>query len=531
MVGRRERRRLDRRRRGRIRINTSVPTSGQRRRGWRRPRRLRRPHRVDGGGGVGLLDTVAQRVEGDGQRRQWADVVELGQCHAPPQRSSRPVGGRRQGRRQRSPALVLGRRRCRCRRVEAQPVGAAQPRAARRPAQVRVRHVTLQWPCRVRQPYRPQRVQDVGGRNGPALPQQGEHGTPLRARDVHHLVTDEQAQRAETTRTAGVTALVAVPTALMPFILAAASFKRRARSWGDPGPYDIHRHHSPTDTARRTGDERRCAALRGEVIDRDHAAYDEARRVWNGLIDRRAVIARCADVADVVGRPSRTAPSPRHEHRGGGHQVAGSAVCDDGLVIDLSAMRAVHVNATARTARAGAGATWGEVDRATQVHGWPPRRRGVGHRRGRPHPRRRTRRDDAHHGLSRPALGRDRHRRRHGPHRQPRAHRPVLGRPQAAVSAWSPHWSSITALGPDAAALVLSDDAVPVLRAWRDAARRAPDTLAPEIGLWSIPRCPTSPPRCTALGRHGRRRLHRTGPPRRGPSSPRCSSSAPRSPT
>jgi FAD/FMN-containing dehydrogenase len=55
--------------------------------------------------------------------------------------------------------------------------------------------------------------------------------------------------------------------------------------------------------------------------------------------------------------------------RGGGHQVAGSAVCDDGLVIDLSAMRAVHVNATGRTAQVQAGATWGDLDRATQVHG------------------------------------------------------------------------------------------------------------------------------------------------------------------
>ena len=68
-------------------------------------------------------------------------------------------------------------------------------------------------------------------------------------------------------------------------------------------------------------------ALRGEVIDRDHAAYDEARRVWNGLIDRHpAVIARCADVADVV----ETLRVARHHRpvttiRGGGHQVAGAS--------------------------------------------------------------------------------------------------------------------------------------------------------------------------------------------------------------
>jgi FAD/FMN-containing dehydrogenase len=113
------------------------------------------------------------------------------------------------------------------------------------------------------------------------------------------------------------------------------------------------------------------AALRGEVIDRSHADYDEARRVWNGLIDRHpAVIARCASTADVVeavrvARRNRPVVSVR----GGGHQVAGSAVCDDGLVIDLSTMKGVHVDPVARTARAQAGATWADVDRATQLFG------------------------------------------------------------------------------------------------------------------------------------------------------------------
>jgi FAD/FMN-containing dehydrogenase len=113
------------------------------------------------------------------------------------------------------------------------------------------------------------------------------------------------------------------------------------------------------------------AVLRGEVIDRAHPGYDDARRVWNGLIDRYpAVIARCTSTADVVeavgvARSYRPAVSIR----GGGHQVAGSAVCDDGLVIDLSAMRSVHVDPVARTVRAQAGATWAEVDRATQLFG------------------------------------------------------------------------------------------------------------------------------------------------------------------
>jgi hypothetical protein len=111
--------------------------------------------------------------------------------------------------------------------------------------------------------------------------------------------------------------------------------------------------------------------LRGEVIDREHPLYDAARRVWNGLIDRHpAVIARCAGTADVV-----EAVRIAREHRpvvsvrGGGHQIAGSGVCDDGLVIDLSAMRGIHVDAAARTVRAQGGVTWGELDRETQLFG------------------------------------------------------------------------------------------------------------------------------------------------------------------
>src|SRR5918997_6199357 len=91
--------------------------------------------------------------------------------------------------------------------------------------------------------------------------------------------------------------------------------------------------------------------IRGAVLDRAHARYDDARRVWNGLIDRHpAVIACCAGTADVV-----EAVRVAREHRpvvsirGGGHQVAGSAVCDNGMVIDLSALRGVQVDPRART--------------------------------------------------------------------------------------------------------------------------------------------------------------------------------------
>ena len=93
--------------------------------------------------------------------------------------------------------------------------------------------------------------------------------------------------------------------------------------------------------------------------------------MWNGLIDRHpAVIARCADTADVVAAVEVARQfRPVVSIRGGGHQVAGSAVCDDGLVIDLSTMRGVHVDPVARTARVQAGARWADVDRATQLFG------------------------------------------------------------------------------------------------------------------------------------------------------------------
>ena len=113
------------------------------------------------------------------------------------------------------------------------------------------------------------------------------------------------------------------------------------------------------------------ASLQGAVLDTAHPDYDDARRVWNGLIDRRpAVIARCSDTADVANavRIAR-AYRPPLSIRGGGHQVAGSAVCDDGLVIDLSSMRGVEVDDGRRIARAQGGATWGDMDRATQRSG------------------------------------------------------------------------------------------------------------------------------------------------------------------
>jgi FAD/FMN-containing dehydrogenase len=113
------------------------------------------------------------------------------------------------------------------------------------------------------------------------------------------------------------------------------------------------------------------ASLLGTVLTPDDDGYDDARRVWNGVIDRRpALIVRCRGVADVVEavRLARQHPLPV-SIRGGGHQVAGSAVCDDGIVIDLSPMTGVHVDPVARTARVQAGARWHDVDRVTQLFG------------------------------------------------------------------------------------------------------------------------------------------------------------------
>src|SRR5919112_180751 len=111
--------------------------------------------------------------------------------------------------------------------------------------------------------------------------------------------------------------------------------------------------------------------LAGVAIAPGDADYDRARAVWNAMIDRRpAVIARCLNVSDV-----RTALRFAREHglriavRGGGHNVAGNAVCDGGIVIDLSPMKGIHVDPRARTARVQPGVTLGELDRETEVFG------------------------------------------------------------------------------------------------------------------------------------------------------------------
>ena len=111
--------------------------------------------------------------------------------------------------------------------------------------------------------------------------------------------------------------------------------------------------------------------LRGQLIEPSDTGYEEARKVYNAMINRNPrLIVRCADVADVItavdfGRQNDL----RVSIRGGGHNAGGLGVCDDGLVIDLSLMKYVHVDPAARTVRVGGGCTWGDVDHATHAFG------------------------------------------------------------------------------------------------------------------------------------------------------------------
>jgi FAD/FMN-containing dehydrogenase len=113
------------------------------------------------------------------------------------------------------------------------------------------------------------------------------------------------------------------------------------------------------------------SSLRGRLIAPQDSGYDDARQIYNGMIDRRpALIAQCVDVADVI-----TAVNYARDNdlplaiRGGGHNGAGLALIDDGLVIDLSPMKGIHVDAKAQTVRVEGGCVWGDVDHATHPYG------------------------------------------------------------------------------------------------------------------------------------------------------------------
>jgi FAD/FMN-containing dehydrogenase len=111
--------------------------------------------------------------------------------------------------------------------------------------------------------------------------------------------------------------------------------------------------------------------LRGDLLQVGHDGYQDSRLVWNGLIDKRpALIARCMGTGDVVDAVHFARENDLLVAvRGGGHNVAGTAVCDGGLVIDCSAMKGIHVHSETRTAHVQPGADWGDLDKETQLHG------------------------------------------------------------------------------------------------------------------------------------------------------------------
>ncbi len=124
-------------------------------------------------------------------------------------------------------------------------------------------------------------------------------------------------------------------------------------------------------TLKEAAGEEFVASFRGQLFGPDDEDYDEARKVYNAMIDKHpGLIARCVDVADVI-----SAVNLAREHgllvavRGGGHNGGGLGTCDDGLVIDLSPMKGIRVDPDARTVRVECGCTWGDVDHATHAFG------------------------------------------------------------------------------------------------------------------------------------------------------------------
>jgi FAD/FMN-containing dehydrogenase len=113
------------------------------------------------------------------------------------------------------------------------------------------------------------------------------------------------------------------------------------------------------------------ASFRGELLTPADPGYEGARKVHNGLVDKRpALIARCRGVADVVAAVALTEQlGLQVAVRGGGHNVAGRATIDGGVMIDLSLMKGIHVDPKSRSVRAQGGVTWGELNRETQLHG------------------------------------------------------------------------------------------------------------------------------------------------------------------
>ena len=245
-------------------------------------------------------------------------------------------------------------------------------------------------------------------------------------------------------------------------------------------------------------------ALSGEIITPGHPGYDEARRVWNGMIDARpAVIVRCAGAADVA-----TALAYARTHdlalavRGGGHNVAGTAVVDDGLVIDLSPMRGVRLDPSRRTVHVEGGATWADVDRVTAPLGLATPGGVVSET-----------------GVAGLALsgGVSSQRRLHGMTVDNLVSAEVVladGRVVRASATEHPdlHWAlrggggnfgvvtsfelQLHALGPDVLKLHTAyplGEAARVFAGWRDAVAGAPDELSSSAFIWSLPVIPELP--------------------------------------
>src|SRR5258708_11042107 len=128
---------------------------------------------------------------------------------------------------------------------------------------------------------------------------------------------------------------------------------------------------NPPVALEETAVQELASHLRGALLRPGDVGYEQALRVYNGMIEKRpALIAHCVDVADVI-----AAVNFAREHqltlavRGGGHSGPGLGICDDGLVIDLSGMKGMRVDPSARTVRVEGGGTWGDVDHATHPFG------------------------------------------------------------------------------------------------------------------------------------------------------------------
>jgi FAD/FMN-containing dehydrogenase len=244
--------------------------------------------------------------------------------------------------------------------------------------------------------------------------------------------------------------------------------------------------------------------LAGEVVTPEHPDYEQARRVWNGMIDKRpALIARCADADDVATAVRFAAETGMaFSVRGGGHNVAGTAVVDDGIVIDLSAMRAVRIDASRRTVHVAGGATWGDVDRVTAPLGLAAPggvvsetgvaglalSGGVSHQR---------RRDGmtVDNLVSAEVVLADGRRVRASADEHPDLHWAIRG--------GGGNFGVVTSfelrlheLGPEVFDLFVAypiEDAARVLAGWRDAVAGAPDELSTVGFIWSLPVVPDLP--------------------------------------